>query len=84
MPQNLPTEISDQDDLIDCVKAQINEMERFKWFLGEQLGHDPLNDRSLNEIYEEWIEKYGADYRKRWDEKKRQKHPECPVCVPPL
>jgi hypothetical protein len=42
-------------------------MERYKWYLGVQLQHDPLQDRSLNEIYCEWIAKYAADFRKFWE-----------------
>jgi hypothetical protein len=66
-------EVSEHSDLQECNKAQISEMERFKWFMGEQIGHDPLRDRSINEIYEEWIGKYGAAFRAWWEEQKREK-----------
>ena len=52
-------------------------MERFKWFEGVKLGHDPLQDRTLNEIYMDWIEKYGADFRKYWEERNRDKQKQC-------
>ena len=42
-------------------------MEKYKWYLGIQLQHDPLQDRSLNDIYCEWIDKYAADFRKFWE-----------------
>ena len=58
------------NDLRQSLDAEIIEMEKYKWYLGEKLQHDPLNDRSLNEIYCEWIEKYAADFRRDW--KKRQ------------
>jgi hypothetical protein len=65
--------MTDQCDLQEYVKAQITEMERFKWSLGTQLGYDPLRDRSLNEIYTEWIQKYAAAFRGCWEEKNRGK-----------
>ncbi len=68
----MPTEISQQNDLQDCNRAQIHEMERFKWFLGEQIGHDPLRDKPLNDIYCEWIGKYGEAFRKWWEEEKKR------------
>jgi len=71
--QNSSMEVSEHSDLQECNKAQISEMERFKWFMGEQIGHDPLRDRSINEIYEEWIGKYGAAFRAWWEEQKREK-----------
>ncbi len=58
-------------------------MERHKWFEGVKLGHDPLQDHSLNEIYVDWIEKYGADFRKYWETQNGRplKHHECPECA---
>jgi hypothetical protein len=73
LEQNLRREVTDQCDLQEYVKAQITEMERFKWSLGTQLGYDPLRDRSLNEIYTEWIQKYAAAFRGCWEEKNRGK-----------
>lgn len=55
----------------EYIQAQIAEMEKFKWFMGEKLGHDPLKDRTLNEIYCEWIDKYGAEFRAWWERQKR-------------
>lgn len=49
------------------LEAEIREMEKYKWYLGEKLQHDPLQDRSLNDIYCEWIEKYASDFRRDWD-----------------
>ncbi len=68
MLTNLPDKASCLCDLQDCIKAQIAEMERFKWLLGERLGHDPLQDRTLNEIYCEWIQKYSASFRTWWED----------------
>jgi len=61
-----------QSDVQQCNQAQIAEMERFKWFMGEQMGHDPLRDRSINDIYCEWIVQYGAAFRKWWEEKEKR------------
>jgi hypothetical protein len=54
------------------LEAEIVEMEKYKWYLGEKLQHDPLQDRSLNDIYCEWIEKYASDFRRDWDKNKPQ------------
>jgi hypothetical protein len=72
MEQHFSKDSPEYRDLKQCNIAQIAEMERFKWFMGEQIGHDPLRDRSINEIYEEWIEKFGAAFRKWWEEEKRR------------
>jgi hypothetical protein len=77
LEQNPPLEVSRHIDLQECNKAQIHEMERFKWFMGEQIGHDPLRDRSINEIYEEWIEKFGASFRVWWEEEKKREAKHC-------
>jgi hypothetical protein len=58
-------------ELLESLRAEIEEIEKFKWCLGERLGHDPLNDRSMNEICQEWITKYAADFRKWWQEKRK-------------
>jgi hypothetical protein len=58
------------DDIRQCIEAEIKEMEKYKWCMGVHLQHDPLQDRSLNDIYCEWIEKYAADFRKEWQRKK--------------
>lgn len=54
------------------LEAEIKEMEKYKWYLGEKLQHDPLKDRSLNDIYCEWIDKYASDFRLDWDKNKHQ------------
>jgi hypothetical protein len=61
---------SSDDDIRRSIEAEIQEMEKYKWCLGVELRHDPLNDRSLNDIYTEWIDKYAAGFRKGWDKNK--------------
>jgi len=63
-PQN-----SSGNDILKSLDAEILEMEKYKWCLGVQLQHDPLQDHSLNEIYCEWIDKYAAEFRKQWEDK---------------
>ncbi len=58
-------------DLLESLRAEIEEIEKFKWCLGERLGHDPLLDRSMNDICQEWINKYAAEFRKWWQEKRK-------------
>jgi len=45
---------------------QIQEIDKYKWCLGERIGHDPLHDRSYNEIAQEWIDRYAARFRTDW------------------
>jgi hypothetical protein len=78
-PKEFPTPTPDDrigQDIRKCIDAEIMEMEKYKWCMGVHLQHDPLQDRSLNEIYCEWINKYAADFRKDWDKKKPQQPPQ--------
>jgi hypothetical protein len=59
-------------NLLESLRAEIEEIEKFKWYLGERLGHDPLQDRSMNDICQEWITSYAADFRKQWQEERRK------------
>jgi hypothetical protein len=61
---------SPEDDVRRSLEAEIREMEKYKWCLGVQLQHDPLKDRSLNDIYTEWIDKYGEEFRRHWQNNK--------------
>lgn len=60
------------EEIRQCLDAELQEMEKYKWCLGVHLQHDPLMDRTLNEIYCEWIDKYAADFRKDWERRKQQ------------
>jgi len=42
---------------------QKQEIERYKWFKGQELGHDPGE-----EAVTEWVEKYAAQYRREYEE----------------
>jgi hypothetical protein len=57
-------------EMEETIKAEIVEIEKYKWYLGERLGHDPLNDRSMNEICKEWIEQHALAFRKHWEQEK--------------
>ena len=52
----------------EVIRAEIEEIEKYKWYLGERLGYDPLNDRTMNDICLEWIEKHARAFRKHWEE----------------
>ncbi|HUI93016.1 MAG TPA: hypothetical protein VLX68_12280 [Chitinivibrionales bacterium] len=58
-------------EMNDAVLAEINEIEKFKWYLGERIGHDPLIGRSMDDICREWIEKHAEAFRKNWEEIKK-------------
>ncbi len=83
LEQTLQAPVADDYDFNAFIKAQIDEMEKHKWFEGVKLGHNPLQDRTLNEIYLDWIEKYGADFRKHWENQIRRpvRYDECPECA---
>ncbi|GAG12797.1 unnamed protein product [marine sediment metagenome] len=51
------------------LKAEQVEIEKYKWDLGIQLCHDPLEDRSINDICFEWISKYAKEFRELWESK---------------
>ncbi|MBN2188100.1 MAG: hypothetical protein JW699_01500 [Chitinispirillaceae bacterium] len=71
--QETPPQKPTGDEIRKSIEAEIREMEKYKWCLGVQLRHDPLQDRSLNDIYTEWIEKYAAGFRKEWEDNKSKK-----------
>ena len=50
-------------DFKTYIYDQLQEALRYKWLQGEKIGHDP-GERAIAE----WIEKYAADYRRRYDE----------------
>jgi hypothetical protein len=54
--------------LRELLRAEREQIDIFKWNLGVQLGHDPLLDRSMTEIAEEWITKHVVAFRAWWDE----------------
>jgi hypothetical protein len=58
-------------ELLESLRAEIEEIEKFKWCLGERIGHDPLLDRSMNDICQEWISKYAAEFRRWWQKNKK-------------
>ena len=59
-------------DLLESLRAEIEEIEKYKWCMGERIGHDPLQDRSMNDICQEWIAQYAADFRKWWQQERRK------------
>jgi hypothetical protein len=61
----------DRERLRDCALRQIQEIDKYKWYLGERLGHDPLQDRSYNDIAREWVRTHAADFRVHWTEQER-------------
>jgi hypothetical protein len=69
---NTPS-IKSKGEMEEAIKAEINEIEKYKWYLGEKLGHDPLLDRSMDDICREWIEKHAEEFRKHWEEAKKKR-----------
>ncbi len=46
--------------------AQLDEMMKYKWYLGEAMKRDPLECMSINEICLQWIEKYAKEFKAHW------------------
>ena len=55
-----------ENDLAATLAEEAQEMDKYKWDLGVSLGHDPLNDRTLNDIYMEWISKCAKAFQINW------------------
>jgi hypothetical protein len=56
-----PSNLNVVSNRMDCslehiIKYSRPEIENYKWYLGERLGHDPLLDRSMKDICLEWID----------------------------
>jgi hypothetical protein len=60
-------------EMEETIKAEIEEIEKYKWYLGERIGHDPLLDKSMNEICKEWIQQNARGFRENWEKNKRNK-----------
>ncbi len=48
--------------------AQLEEIYKFKWILGEQMHSDPLNKYSMNDICLMWIATNATKFRVEWIE----------------
>jgi len=55
------------DEFREFMASQCKEIDTYKWGLGERLNHDPLQDRTLDDIGIEWITKYAAAHRESWE-----------------
>jgi len=62
-----------RDEMKLYASMQIQEIERYKWCLGVQLGHDPLRDRELNAIAMEWIDHYAAGFRAEYESHRQRR-----------
>jgi hypothetical protein len=70
MEQGTEAALSNQE-MKETITAQIEEIEKYKWYLGERIGHDPLLDRSMNDICKEWIQKHALGFREHWNAQKQ-------------
>ena len=44
------------------LEAQREEIEKYIWCLGTEIGHNPREDRTESELGCEWIDNYGCDF----------------------
>ena len=70
MRQHNESSISGKE-MEETIKAEIEEIEKYKWYLGERIGHDPLLDLSMNEICREWIQQNARSFREHREMVKR-------------
>lgn len=59
-------------ELKEFLAAQCEEILKYKWCLGEQLHHDPLLDKTMEDIGHEWIQLFARRYREEWEEKRKK------------
>lgn len=57
------------NEFTEYLRQQLHEIEKFKYTLGIEMGRDPLEVYSMNEIALMWITLYAAEFRKHWDER---------------
>lgn len=58
-----------EEEFRTCLFAELEEIMKYKWFLGEKMKRDPLESMSMNEICLQWIEKYAKEFREYWNSK---------------
>jgi len=73
-----------REEMRQFAAMQVAEIDRHKYLLGTRLGHDPLQDRTMNDIAREWITTYGAGFRAYWQSCCRRNRPEDPPSSTPL
>jgi len=67
-----PNDAYSEHDLRESARATWDEFLRHKWRLGVRLGHDPEDDRPVNELFAEWIAQHAAAFRRHWEEQRRR------------
>ena len=55
-----------QNRLHDFLQAQLEEIYRYKWIMGEEMHNDPLTKYSMNEICSMWILNNAQAFRIEW------------------
>ena len=59
-------------ELKEFLAAQCEEIMKYKWCLGIQLHHDPLLDKTMEDIGHEWIQLFARQYRIEWEENRKK------------
>jgi len=52
--------------LKEYLNAQIEEVYKFKWCMGEEMHRDPLEEFTLNDIFIMWIHINASRFRVEW------------------
>lgn len=67
---NLNSNIS---DFHESLRDEINEIMKYKWYMGERMHRDPLEVYTLDDICKEWILNYAETFRILWQQRKKDK-----------
>jgi hypothetical protein len=62
-----------EQDLRESALATWEEFLRHKWRMGVALGYDPEDDRSINELFADWIAQHASSFRQHWEAQRRQR-----------
>lgn len=54
--------MNQNDKFKDYMQDQIEEINKYKWIRGEEIGHDPGTS-----AIKEWISKYAKVFRENWE-----------------
>ena len=63
----------DDNEFREHLLAELEEILRYKWYLGEEMKQDPLESMSMDEICLQWINKYAEAFRNNWKREMKQK-----------
>lgn len=58
-----------RERLKEYLNAQIEEVYKYKWCMGETMCKDPLEEFTLNDIFIMWVQENAIKFRQTWIQK---------------